>query len=504
MNEAGIFVLIFDGFDEMAVRVDLDTLEVNLQEIEKLTAAEKTKAIITSRVEYFISVEEEKKSLSPKGQLLATRNIEYSPMKLRPWDQEQINLFLKKRVPLIPGVREPWTFYRDQINGIAGLSDLSKRPVLLDMIVKTLPQLVASDKPVNRPNLYETYLRAEIKRQKITKQRSLLLTEPARFSLLQKLGVDFYRNRLSSVNFSEAKKYVDAEVKPPSNELEHYTRDFLTCSFLVREKDEYRFSHRSILEYLVAKELLNEVETNKPGLFVKHFIHPVVSDFLVELNPDTNILWEWVVNTRGQSEGKLKYLGGNAITVLCHTRPDAIAGKNLSNTVVDYADLSFSDLRGINFNNTCMKKVRLIGAKYLKQEIVKAKLIDFITSMYLVGEFRAGRRSKAPLNIVIRDRITASVHNLIRIFSGYEVMPFAYRFDFNSAGVFVVHLIAVFPDFANLLRAAGDISPNLGFQNCAIFSDEIDAISLNMRPSFKSVIEDKRIAGIAEPDFLIE
>lgn len=36
MNEAGIFLMIFDGFDEMAVKVDSDTLEANLLEIESV------------------------------------------------------------------------------------------------------------------------------------------------------------------------------------------------------------------------------------------------------------------------------------------------------------------------------------------------------------------------------------------------------------------------------------------------------------------------------------
>lgn len=36
MNGAGIFLMIFDGFDEMAVKVDSDTLEANLLEIESV------------------------------------------------------------------------------------------------------------------------------------------------------------------------------------------------------------------------------------------------------------------------------------------------------------------------------------------------------------------------------------------------------------------------------------------------------------------------------------
>lgn len=151
MNDAGIFLLIFDGFDEMAVRVDVDTLEKNLYEIEKLAASSNSKVIITSRVEYFISGAEEKMSLCPKGDLLATRQTEYESLKIVPWSDEQVDSFLEKRVPLIKEAEESWEYYRDRIKNIEGLSDLSRRPVLLDMIVKTLPQLIASGESINRP-----------------------------------------------------------------------------------------------------------------------------------------------------------------------------------------------------------------------------------------------------------------------------------------------------------------------------------------------------------------
>jgi hypothetical protein len=38
MNAAGLFLLILDGLDEMAVKVDADVLELNLIEIEKLAS----------------------------------------------------------------------------------------------------------------------------------------------------------------------------------------------------------------------------------------------------------------------------------------------------------------------------------------------------------------------------------------------------------------------------------------------------------------------------------
>jgi hypothetical protein len=66
---------------------------------------------------------------------------------------------------------QPWIYYRDQIRKIGSLSDLSQRPVLLDMIVKTLPRLISSGEAINLPNLYKNYLLGEMKRQKVLKKR---------------------------------------------------------------------------------------------------------------------------------------------------------------------------------------------------------------------------------------------------------------------------------------------------------------------------------------------
>ena len=385
MNDAGIFLLIFDGFDEMAVKVDADTLEINLQEIEKLASSPKSKVIITSRLEYFISGAEENKSLCPKGELLATRQTEYEPLKIVQWGDEQVNSFLKKRVPLIKEAKKSWEYYRDRIRDIAGLSDLSRRPVLLDMIVKTLPKLIESGKPINRPNLYETYLLGEIKRQKILKRRTLLLTEEARFSLLQQLALDFYVNEITAITFTDGQKYVEEIIKPPKDELEAYTRDFMTCSFLVRKDDEYLFSHRSIMEYLIAKGLLEEIEQNAPNVFNRQQLEPVVAGFLSELNPNKDRLWNWIESTKSEAIEDIKYIGGNAATLLCMLDRNALAGRDLSKTFLFGASLISADLRGVNFSGTIMRNVDITMADFSINDLKLANIQNLKMTIFYYG-----------------------------------------------------------------------------------------------------------------------
>lgn len=376
MNDAGIFLLIFDGLDEMAVKVDADTLESNLMEIDKLAASPNGKVILTSRPEYFVSVKEEQEAVSPTLNPLASRKAKYDPIKIRPWDEKQVEEFLQKRVPLVEGATEPWKYYSDRIKSIGSLSDLSQRPVLLDMIVKTLPALIAGNLPINRPNLYATYLDGEIKRQKIQKKRTLLIGREDRLSLLRQMATSVYHGDISVINFADAKNLIEEKLNPPKYDLEAHTRDFLTNSFLIRKGDEYHFSHKSIMEYLVAAQFNEELKANAPLAFSMSRLQSVIVDFLAEFEPDTNTLLEWIDKTEGSPRQIAAFLGGNAATMLCALSKDALAGKDLSGARLIGADLRRANLSKTNLRRTLLVGVKFEAARFSKEQLAEAILID--------------------------------------------------------------------------------------------------------------------------------
>lgn len=296
MNTAGLLLLILDGFDEMAVRVDADTLDMNMAEIEKLCVSEKARLILTGRDEYFVSTEEQRRLLRPIGRKqgpLDSRAVAYLGIQIRLWDDVHISDFLRRRIPLIKDCRYEWTEYLKQIRRIPGMWDLAQRAVLLGMIAKTLPELVDSGKEVNRANLYETYLKRELRRQKVDKRRQMLLSEDLRFKILQDVAVEFHTSR-EAFTFTDAKEKIRKELGPSNQELESYTRDFLACSFLIRDGSEYVFSHQSIMEYLAARALRDEMETGQPRWFDELVMVPAVETFLLELSPPAERLWGWL------------------------------------------------------------------------------------------------------------------------------------------------------------------------------------------------------------------
>lgn len=383
MNEAGIFLMIFDGFDEMAVKVDADTLESNLLEIEKLAAAKNSKSMLTSRPEYFVNAREEAEAITPTINPFLFRAAKYLPLKILPWDEKQVELFLKKRVPLVKGANQPWTYYRDQIRSIGSLSDLSQRPVLLDMIVKTLPRLIASGETINLLNLYKSYLIGEMKRQKVLKKRTFLLSDDDRFKLLQELAVHTYVGATEFITFTDAQILVEKNVSPPKHELEAHTRDFLANSFLIRKHDEYRLSHKSILEYLVATRLSEEIETDNPKVFGRYMIAHGILDFLKEFQLATAKLIKWIQKVKHAQESDF-YLARNAASLLLERSNDSLAGLDLSNTLLWHVNFTNVNLRGTNLTHAVLKSSDLGGAQFYKRDIKSAKLGDTFFLFYIL------------------------------------------------------------------------------------------------------------------------
>lgn len=373
MNDAGLLVLIFDGFDEMAVHVDEDVILANLRQIEQFALAPKGKIILTSRPEYFKTSREEQEALS--------RRSKYERLYLLPFQSDQIAEFLQKRIPTIPEATEDWAYYVDEIERIHDLRDLSRRPVLLEMIVRTLPKLVASGMTVDRPTLYHTYLVGELQRQSVEKRRELLIKREDRLRMMETLALYYYLEKPSGLTADHIQILVHDQLSPQQRaELEAHTRDFLTCSFLVRQGDMYAFSHRSLLEYLSAKRLYALIAQGDSREFAKHELTKEIVDFLVEMTPDRARLRGWIQDTRGRLFTTVQYLGGNALTLLARLGED-LRGVDLAGTLLRGADLRQADLSGAiltraDLSYSKLSNAILTGCNFTEVDFTRANLSD--------------------------------------------------------------------------------------------------------------------------------
>lgn len=262
LNEAGFFVLILDGFDEIAVRVDSATIEKHLYQIEQLAKPKASRVLLTGRPEFFMSREELERGLWPHRQILVSRFKDYEALRLQLWDDGQIQEFLNRLMPHLPNsAGRSGKDYWERLQKIPGFADdLAQRAVLLEMIAQTLP-LFKKDTPVTRPNLYQRYLERELERQRLKKGRELLLPDNTRLALLQELAAASYKTEGGGINYPSAETLVKPKLPPEEaaspTKTEQHTREFLSCSFLrPGPGDLFVFSHRSFRGYLAAKELL--------------------------------------------------------------------------------------------------------------------------------------------------------------------------------------------------------------------------------------------------------
>jgi len=357
MAEAGLLLFLLDGFDEMASRATADTVRINVALFDRLASLPQNKVLLTTRPEYFLTLYEEQQALRA-----------YPCLYLQPFDDKQIDLYLQRRVPYLEGeIKRDWIYYRQQINNIHDLSDLIHRPVLLEMITKTLPVLVAKGQTVNRPNLYQYYLDLELDRQIIEQERHLLINRKKRFEIMEQIAVEMYktsRTELTGDQISELSKGLLN--REQQEEMDGSLREIVTCSFLIRTDQGYRFSHQTFQEYLVARRLARYIAHNelsnfqKLGNFQSKPISPTTREFLLELEEgatqsglvtahtpvsfDRSRLEKWF-----RANPKDRWVNSNAVSLLVRLFPhDQFCKLPLQQADLGNADLAGADLHEVN------------------------------------------------------------------------------------------------------------------------------------------------------------
>jgi len=378
MNQAGLFLLIFDGLDEMAIRTSKETLLRNIFEIEKLAGAELSKAVLTSRPEYFWSKEEEEETFESNE---FEQRPSYLRVSLLPFSDKQVEQFLMKRIPFIKAAKHGWKYYLDNVQRIYDLPDLSKRPVFLEMIAQTLPQLIEEGRSISRSSLYKQYLINEIKRQSIEKNRKLLLSAEKRLELMTVLAIELFRKKLDSVSSSEVPKIVQEHLSEPQRqELEAHISDFLTCSFLRRIENRFGFSHATFKEFLVSETLFKELEGNSASDYEQSQLTNPIIDFLAEREMNEKILWNWIDSTKKvkSSRARKSFLGGNAISIL-NRKGITFANRDLSGTnlwaaKLENANLSNAKLKGADLSRADLTSSDLGGADCTNAKFCQSNL----------------------------------------------------------------------------------------------------------------------------------
>ena len=288
-EEAKDTILLLDAFDE-------DKKLLKLEATEELTAEERFRkrmdeiidavrdfreVIITSRTQYFPGQEKEDYELKiPRFDGKGFHTL--AKMYLSPFDPKEVNRYLNKKY----GRLRFWNRKKKQLatNIIHNSPKLMVRPMLLSYV----DLLVEGKKEFkNTYEIYETLIEKWIEREadkrKRHSERDVFKYNLHQYSKL--VALEIYEERKNSNMFHLTKERALEVARNHEIELKNY--EITGQSLLTRDAEgNWKFAHKSILEYFIAKEAIENFEFTEQVDFTgidmaKQFYDEVIPDGFV-------------------------------------------------------------------------------------------------------------------------------------------------------------------------------------------------------------------------------
>jgi WD40 repeat protein len=366
LSTRGKLLLLLDGYDEMRFHSQQGVADSFTAELSSLILRG-NKTIITSRTHYFKRASDEQVptlsdplftgfSLDAESDSLKSDSLESDSLivYIEEFGRAQITTYFQSFF------RDRWEEHFATLRRVYGLKDLAKRPILLNLICQTLPEIKNRTRGLDLGALYNTYINLWLDRESwryLPKKEVILLLSGLALQEFHHGGriEDFITEQIENDPHLNSKQ---------KRELETNIR---TATFLNRDSDgRYSFMHRSFMEFFVAKLLEREILSGEPKTFGSERFPMEIYTFLRDLLKGTNsdkYLFRFI------EESKYKYrLGGNSLTLLNQLGVSLsernLSYKDLSDAIVTEADLSETNFSGSLLNSTKFHRVRLRNTNF--------------------------------------------------------------------------------------------------------------------------------------------
>lgn len=409
MKQYREFFLICDGYDE-------SQLVFNLHKTNRLNQLGewRSKMIISCRTQFLGAVYRDRFVPQPADHYQTSRPDLFQEAVIAPFSKEQVHAYVACYVPLEP---RPWDTadYMRMLTTIPNLMDLVKNPFLLTLTLEALPGVIKDQQElsairITRVQLYDHFVdqwlgvnMRRLQNSVLDKNDREVLAELVEMGFIS-LGID-YATRLARaifdkqdgnpvvqyVHFSDKNSW-RAEFFGPQPEV-RLLRD---SSPLTRTGTQYRFVHRSMLEYFFSRAMCNPAS---PGSHNEFSPHPDKSSphvklfdaegplFKLSLMSEHSViqfLCERVMQCSNFKRGLLTVVeqsktdpsailaATNAITILVRAgvqmngidfRGVRIPGADLSGGQFDSAHFQGADLRGVNFARSWLRQADFSNAQ---------------------------------------------------------------------------------------------------------------------------------------------
>ncbi|WP_284271017.1 NACHT and WD40 repeat domain-containing protein, partial [Mycoavidus cysteinexigens] len=256
------FIFILDGYDEIAHRSQAFYAGNKLERWQ-------AQVIISSRPEYLGTNYQNK--FYPPGSPSVLEEC-----RLVGFSDQLIEKYIDKYVEY---AQPQWTAeaYKRAFKDIPELKELVRTPFMLKMTLEVLPKLEGREEKskLTRIRLYEKFVENWLNRSQDRLARIQLNPEEQKafekldgeftshgWAYSQNLALSMYEKQLVSVTYSEAKDGEKADWRARYlGDAEETTKLLRFNAPLSRQKDQYRFIHKSIQDYLVARAVWEELES---------------------------------------------------------------------------------------------------------------------------------------------------------------------------------------------------------------------------------------------------
>ncbi|WP_293332349.1 NACHT domain-containing protein [Microcoleus sp. CAWBG58] len=292
LNRMGKFLLIFDGFDEMAAKCDRQETINNFWELAKAVVPG-AKVILTCRTEHFPEAKEGRALLNAELQasttILTGETPQFEVLELEKFNDEQIGQALSFQT-------EAATV--EKVMGNPQLLDLARRPVMTELILEALPDIEAG-KPVDMSRIYLYAVRRKIERDIKAERTFTSLADKLYF--LCELSWEMLSTDQMSLNyrgFPDRIRSLFGSIVQEEKDLDHWHYDMMGQTMLIRNADgDYTPAHRSLLEFFVAYKFAAEL-----GVLAADFTELVAPEQFC-VNPDIEAqLYTWSNYCRLQAQ----------------------------------------------------------------------------------------------------------------------------------------------------------------------------------------------------------
>ncbi|MBE9127453.1 MULTISPECIES: NACHT and WD40 repeat domain-containing protein [unclassified Coleofasciculus] len=254
LNRMGKLLLIFDGFDEMAARVDRQEMINNFWELAKVVVPG-AKVILTCRTEHFPEAQEGRALLNAELQAstaaLTGETPQFEVLELEKFNDDQIRQVISLQA-------EEATV--EQVMGNPQLLDLARRPVMTELILEALPDIEAG-KPVDMSRVYLYAVRRKMERDIRAERTFTSLADKLYF--LCELSWEMVSTDQMSLNyrlFPDRIRRLFGSMVREEKDLDHWHYDMMGQTMLIRNSEgDYTPAHRSLLEFFVAYKFAAEL-----------------------------------------------------------------------------------------------------------------------------------------------------------------------------------------------------------------------------------------------------